>query len=159
MAKKSASRFKKLTRSLVKKVKKSLAKPKVAKKKTSKRTTKKPMRAKKVIRKPKRKPVKKARKQKKPKIVKRKAKKQVKKQVPQEESLGPPVVKTKLRVKEKSEQRKETTALGYEQITANCTNCGRKITMIKYAGIDTEGILCQRCLLSGSGIGLEKEED
>ncbi len=33
----------------------------------------------------------------------------------------------------------------FEEITLVCPGCGRQVKMIKLKGLNTEGLLCQRC--------------
>ncbi len=44
----------------------------------------------------------------------------------------------------KAKSEYDSTGL-YEETTVVCPGCGRETKMIKIAGLDTEGMLCQRC--------------
>ena len=41
--------------------------------------------------------------------------------------------------------KKETEASIYEEVTITCPGCGRISKVIKLSGVDTEGLICQRC--------------
>jgi len=41
----------------------------------------------------------------------------------------------------------------FEEVEFECSNCHRKIKMLKRKGYSTEGLLCQRC-----GLGEEKPD-
>ncbi|MBI2134085.1 hypothetical protein HYU11_05375 [Candidatus Woesearchaeota archaeon] len=44
----------------------------------------------------------------------------------------------------KMKKTDNTTGI-YEETTITCPGCGRVTKMIKVAGLDTEGMICQRC--------------
>ncbi len=53
--------------------------------------------------------------------------------------------KTKATMKPKKEKKADTTGI-YEETTITCPGCGRMTKVIKVSGLDTEGMICQRCL-------------
>jgi putative cell wall-binding protein len=101
-------------------------------KKIAKKAAKAPMKAKKKAPKVAKKVVKKAKKATKP------AKKVVK-------SEKKPQVKVQKAPKTPKREAYESTGI-YEETTIICPGCGRTTRVIKISGLDTEGMLCQRCL-------------
>lgn len=53
-------------------------------------------------------------------------------------------------IKKKSLKGKiEPDIIGFEEVTIVCPCCGRSFTIVKSSGFSTEGMLCQRCSVSG----------
>ena len=59
-------------------------------------------------------------------------------------SSKPKIKANKAEKPAKKQQKYEPTSI-YEETTITCPGCGRITKVIKLAGVDTEGMICQRC--------------
>ena len=58
----------------------------------------------------------------------------------------------------KGSNKEESFQVGFEEVIIRCSSCGREFRIVKSAGFDTEGMLCQRCS-AGGGTGFEDDSD
>ncbi len=80
-----------------------------------------------------------------PKKKAKKAQKKVQKRAVTKKTVRKASKKASKKGTMKKEKKSDTTGI-YEETTITCPGCGRVTKVIKVSGLDTEGMICQRCL-------------